>query len=69
MGDALEKIAYRVEEAHTLVGLGRTKFIELLSLGEIDSFKCGKARLIPRESLEAWVERKKREEAEPHANE
>ena len=52
-----EKLLLREDEARTLVGLGRTKFWELLSSGEIPSVSIGRARRIPAVALREWVDR------------
>jgi excisionase family DNA binding protein len=53
----VDRIAYRPDEALEVLPVGRTLFYELLRSGEIPSFKIGKARFIPRQSLVDYVER------------
>lgn len=45
-----------VEEAADLLRLGRTHMYELVMSGHIASVKLGRRRLIPRKSLEEFVE-------------
>jgi excisionase family DNA binding protein len=45
-----------VQEAAQYVGLGRTKFGELIRRGEIPSLKVGARRLIPIAALDRWLE-------------
>jgi excisionase family DNA binding protein len=45
-----------VEEAAELLRLGRTRMYELVMSGRIVSVKVGRRRLIPRKSLEEFVE-------------
>lgn len=45
-----------VREAAEYVGLGRTKFGELIRSGEIPSMKVGTRRLIPIAVLDRWLE-------------
>jgi excisionase family DNA binding protein len=50
-----DRLAVKPEEAARMVGLSRTKFFEHLAKGEIRSFKDGRSRLIPVESLKEWI--------------
>jgi excisionase family DNA binding protein len=50
-----ERIAYRPAEALEVFPLGRTLLYEKLATGEIASFRIGRARFIPRESLLAFM--------------
>jgi hypothetical protein len=52
-----EKLAYRPQEALDVFPLGRTLLYEKLATGEIASFKVGRARFIPRESLVLFMRR------------
>lgn len=45
-----------VEEAADLLRLGRTRMYELVMSGQIVSVKVGRRRLIPRKSLEDFVD-------------
>lgn len=51
----MEKLLYAVTEAAEATGLGRSKLYQLMADGKIESVKCGKRRLIPRDALEAFV--------------
>ena len=53
----MEKLLLRPEEVAAATGLGRTKIYELLALGEIESVTCGRRRLIPADSVSAFVAR------------
>lgn len=46
-----------VSETLGVLGLGRTKFYELLKQGEFASVKIGKRRLIRVDSIEAFIDR------------
>jgi len=59
-----EPIAYRPAEALRAFPLGRSLLFEKLRTGEIESFTVGRARLIPRESLIAFMERQLSRERE-----
>lgn len=50
-------LLHRIPEAGEVLGIGRTKVYELLEAGELASVKIGKRRLIPHESLVAYVAR------------
>jgi excisionase family DNA binding protein len=53
------KFAYRIEEACELASIGRTSMYELIEAAEIESFKVGRSRLIPHDSLVAFLERRR----------
>ena len=57
-----EVIAYRPAEALQVFPLGRSLLYEKLRTGEIASFRVGRARFIPRQSLIEFMERQLREE-------
>lgn len=50
-----EPITVSVKEFCVLSGLCRDKVFELIRAGTLDSFKCGKLRLISVESYRRWV--------------
>ena len=49
----------RPADAAKALGLSRGRVYELLSAGELESIKDGSARLIPADSLRAWVDRRR----------
>jgi excisionase family DNA binding protein len=51
-----EPLLMSVEEAADLLRLGRTRMYELVMSGRIVSVKVGRRRLIPRKSLEEFVD-------------
>jgi excisionase family DNA binding protein len=59
-----EPIAYRPAEALTVFPIGRTLLYEKIASGEIQSFRIGRARFIPRQSLIEFMERQLSEEQE-----
>jgi excisionase family DNA binding protein len=59
---AVEVIAYRPAEALKVFPLGRSLLYEKLRTGEIASFRVGRARFIPRQSLVEFMERQLTEE-------
>jgi hypothetical protein len=50
-----EPITVSVKEFCVLSGLCRDKVFELIREGVLDSFKCGKLRLVSVESYRRWV--------------
>ncbi len=50
-------IAVSPSEAARMMGLGRTKFYELLAANEITSIKIGTRRLIRISAIEAFLDR------------
>jgi Helix-turn-helix domain len=59
-----EPIAYRPGEALRAFPIGRSALYELLRTGELASFRLGRARFIPRQTLLDLMERKLAEERE-----
>lgn len=51
------KLAYSPEDACEALSIGRTQLFELLRDNEIDSVKIGRRRLIPVDSLRAYLDR------------
>ena len=51
------QLLYSVEEAASLLGIGRTFMFHLLATGEIDSLKIGRRRKIPRDAIDGYIER------------
>ena len=54
----LEPICVRVNDAARMIGIGRTKLYELISSGELETVKIGKATLVTTASLRALVGRR-----------
>lgn len=52
----VDQLLYKPTEAATALATSRSKVFELLRTGELDSVTLGKRRLIPKESLLAYVE-------------
>ena len=52
-------LCVRVGVAARMIGIGRTKFYELINAGEVEAIKLGSATLIPTASLAALVERQR----------
>lgn len=50
-------LCVRVTVAAQMIGIGRTKFYELVNAGEVEIFKLGKSTLVPIDSLEALISR------------
>ena len=53
----VEPICVRVNDAARMIGVGRTKLYELISSGELETVKIGKATRITTDSLHRLVER------------
>jgi excisionase family DNA binding protein len=53
-----DKIAYTINEAVAVSGLGRTTIYDLFKRGELPRVKVGARTLIRRRDLEAMIERK-----------
>jgi excisionase family DNA binding protein len=48
-------LAYHVDEAVRISGLGRSKLYQAVSSGELRALKCGRRTLIRAEDLEAFI--------------
>jgi excisionase family DNA binding protein len=53
-------LCVRVRDAARMIGIGRTKFYELIGNGDVEVIKVGNATLIPTASLSAFVERQRK---------
>ena len=51
-------LAYRPNQAAAVLGIGRDKLFELLSAGEIRSFREGRTRIIPALALQEYIDRR-----------
>lgn len=54
---SVEPICVRVNDAARMIGVGRTKLYELISSGELETVKIGKATRVTTASLHKLVER------------
>lgn len=52
-----ERIAYPIGEGLAIVGIGRTRGYGLIATGDLETFKCGKRRMVTRRALEDCIER------------
>ncbi|OAF05821.1 hypothetical protein AYJ54_02735 [Bradyrhizobium centrolobii] len=57
-------IVASVNETMTMLKIGREKIYQLLNSGELESYREGGARKILWRSIEAYVERRLKQEAE-----
>ena len=53
----VEPICVRVNDAARMIGVGRTKLYELISSGELETIKIGKATRITTASLHELINR------------
>lgn len=60
---ARSRLVYSIDEAAELLGIGRTFMFHLVATGEIESFKLGKRRKIPREEIDRYIKRLRAEQA------
>ena len=61
--DVPERLVYSVDEAADLLGIGRTYMFHLVATGEIESFKIGNRRKIPRDALAQYIDRLRAEQS------
>jgi excisionase family DNA binding protein len=52
----MEKLLLRIPEAAQMVGLGHSKFYELIQKGEIPVIHIGRSARVPADGLRRWVE-------------
>jgi excisionase family DNA binding protein len=57
------QVAYTVQDAAGLLGLGERTVWEMIRAGEIESVKIGKSRRISRAAIVAFIESKRGEES------
>ena len=50
-----EPLAYTLQDAERIIGIGRTKLYELISANVLDARKAGSRTLVTGESLRAYV--------------
>lgn len=55
-------ITVRVPEAARLLGISRSRIYELITSGDIETVKLGRATLVPVAGLHALIDRLKREQ-------
>ncbi|WP_428681101.1 helix-turn-helix domain-containing protein [Sphingopyxis sp.] len=55
LNDALEPLAYSINEASRVSSLGRTRLYQLIGEGRLEARKIGKRTLIPAASLRALI--------------
>lgn len=53
---APERLVYSVEEAADILGIGRTFMFQLVTTGQIDSFKIGSRRKIHRDAIDRYLD-------------
>lgn len=55
----VEPICVKINDAARMIGIGRTKLYELISMGEVETVKIGKATRITTASLYEFVRRRR----------
>ncbi len=55
----VEPICVRIDDAARMIGVGRTKLYELISCGELETIKIGKATRVTTASLHELVRRQR----------
>lgn len=56
-GPPSDLITVRIREACRITGIGRSKFYELISAGEIETLKVGSITLVPIDGLRQFIDR------------
>lgn len=51
-----ERMAFTVNEAANMVGLGQTKMREIINANQIRIVRVGRRILVPRKAIEAYLE-------------
>jgi excisionase family DNA binding protein len=54
-----EQLLHSPEESAVLLGVSRSQVFEMLARGEIESFKIGRLRKIPREAITDYIKRRR----------
>jgi len=55
----VEPICVRINDAARMIGIGRTKLYELISTGELEAVKIGKATRVTTTSIHELVRRRR----------
>ena len=55
----VEPICVRINDAARMIGVGRTKLYELISSGELETVKIGKATRVTTASLHGLIDRQR----------
>ena len=53
------RLTVRIADATRMLGIGRSKLYELISVGEVETIKLGTATLIIVDSIHALIERRR----------
>lgn len=59
--NALNPLSVGVENGARMIGVARSMFYEILARGELKSFKLGRRRLVLVKDIDAFINRKARE--------
>lgn len=52
-----KSLLYKPEAAAAALGIGRSKLFELIAAGHIETVQIGRARRVPADALEAFIQR------------
>ncbi len=63
----MDKLAYAIPEAAELIGVGYVKCYELISSGELETFRVGRRRLCSVAAIQRYIERQEAEEHQARA--
>lgn len=63
MDDITQKKLLRPEEAAAIMSLGRSTIYLMLASGALESFLIGKRRLIPSDSIDAYIASRREEQS------
>jgi excisionase family DNA binding protein len=59
MTESSDRLLHSPEETAAMLGCGRSYVFELIARGEIESFKIGRLRKVPREAIDAYIRRQR----------
>jgi excisionase family DNA binding protein len=57
MTSVIHKQGYNRKEAATYIGMAENTFMKLLNSGEVNFIRVGRRVIIPKKSLDAWLEK------------
>lgn len=63
MSRADEPLLVTVKEARGLLRRGRARMYEMCATGEIGSIRDGRSILIPRDEIDRWIARKRKQKS------
>lgn len=59
--ESTEPLLLQVSEARKILNRSRARIYEMCATGELESFRDGRSILIPRDAIDVWIAKKRRQ--------